>query len=78
MSSVYQLGRGHELVFKNGVAYDSKLDLYHVKSISQKNFTHFVTKKGKKLECDCLGFMYNDKKCSHLTAVRIYQRSLKK
>lgn len=75
-STNYQLARGHELNFKNGVAYDSDLDLYQVKSISKKGSVHIVTKKGKNLECDCLGYKYN-KNCSHCVAVRIFQRSSK-
>ena len=77
LSTNYQLGRAHELNFKNGVAFDSKNDMYQVKSISQKGLIHFVTKNGKKLECDCVGYSFN-KNCSHCVAVRVFQRSAKK
>lgn len=77
-SQNYRLGRAHELVFKNRVAFDSDLGVYHVKSISDPTLFHFVVPEGKKLSCDCLGFMYNKQTCSHCVAVRIFQRSGKK
>jgi len=73
-STNYQLARGHELNFKNGVAYDETSKTYQVKSISKSGSIHIVSKVGKKLECDCLGYKYN-KNCSHSVAVRIFQRS---
>lgn len=70
----YQLGMAHKSVFKNGVAFDEGSNTYQVKSNSQKNKVYLVTKKGKLLECECIGFGYNDN-CSHCVAVRIFQRT---
>jgi len=74
-TSNYQYSRAHELIFKNGVFFDPTSNTYQVKSISDPKKFHVITKKGKKLECDCLGFKYNAEKCSHIVAVRVFQRS---
>lgn len=74
-TSNYQYGRAHELIFKNGVFFDPTSNTYQVKSISDSKNFHVIIKKGRKLECDCLGFKYNDGKCSHIVAVRVFQRS---
>jgi len=77
-STIYQLARGHELVFKNGVLFNEKENKYHVRS-SRKNHFYIIEyqEKFKDLKCECLGFKYNDH-CSHLTAIRIYRRTEKK
>lgn len=73
-SSNYQLGRAHELVFKNAVTYNSLRRKYKVKSSTQKGKSYLVIKKGKNLECECLGWSFNGQ-CSHTVAVRVFQRS---
>lgn len=79
LSQNYRLGRAHELNFKNGVAYDKISDTYQVKSISQKGEFYVISKDGKNLVCPCVGYHFSiDKKCSHCTAVRVFQRSGKK
>lgn len=76
-SSNYQLGRAHELVFKNAVIYNSTSETYKVKSSTQKNVFYKVKKIGKNLECECLGWSFNGQ-CSHTVAVRVFQRSKSK
>lgn len=73
-SSNYQLGRAHELVFKNAVTYNSTSETYKVNSSTQKGKSYLVIKKGKNLECECLGWSFNGQ-CSHTVAVRVFQRS---
>ncbi len=70
----YQLGMAHKSVFKNGVAYDEKTNTYQVKSNSEKNKVYLITKNGKNLECECIGYGFNNN-CSHCVAVRVFQRS---
>lgn len=76
-SSNYQLGRAHEIVFKNGLSYNSKTQTFKVKSSTQKNVFYKVKKVGKNLECECLGWSFNGQ-CSHTVAVRVFQRSKSK
>lgn len=76
-SSNYQLGRAHELVFKNKVLYDSTSKIYKVKSSTQKGKSYLVIKKGRNLECECLGWSFNGL-CSHTVAVGVFQRSKSK
>lgn len=78
-TSNYMTARAHELNFNENVKYDKDLNAYQVKSISQKNTVHFVSydQAIKTLSCDCLGF-YNRQKCSHVVAVRVFQRSQSK
>lgn len=76
-STNYQLARAHELVFKNGVAFDDKDELYQVRSNTQKNKFYVVSKKGRNLECECKGFAFHGN-CSHVVAVRVFQRSKSK
>ena len=76
-STNYQKAIGSKLVFENGVAFDSSNNEYQVKSNSNKNKVYIISKNGKNLECECIGYGYNGN-CSHCVAVRIFQRTDKK
>lgn len=75
-SSNYQRGMAHKSVFKGGVKEDKKTNTYQVRSNSKKNTLYVISKDGKRLVCPCVGFVFNGN-CSHVVAVRIYQRSSK-
>ena len=83
-STIYQLGTGHKLVFKNGVR---QIDdhIFQVKSSSDKSKVYTVIYRSDNHEdnyCECLGFKYYKRKketdpghCSHIAACRIFKRS---
>lgn len=74
-STIYQLGRAHEKVFRDGVM-EVQEGVYHVKSATLKDQVYLVIKGQNGLECNCEGFKFRSH-CSHITSIRIYRRNYK-
>ena len=74
-STYYQLARGHEKIFVDGVKQVNE-GIYHVQSATNKDQIYLVVKVSRGYECNCEGFKFRNH-CSHITSVRLYRRNYK-
>ena len=72
-STYYQLARGHEKIFLDGVKEVNE-GIYHVQSATNPEEYYIVSKGQKGYLCNCKGFEYRNH-CSHITSIRIFRRN---